>query len=219
MPGPPGPWGSSGLHTWLRVLLPAALPFVVTGMKQGWAFAWRSLMAAEIYVTILSGFGLGHLLDYGRDLNAMDQVIGIMLVLLAIGLVADKILFPLGTPAASSVGHCSKIIFRRPKKIMAKIYNDITETIGNTPLVRLNRTAAAHGAQAEILLKLEFFNPLSSVKDRIGFAMIDDALKSGRINADHGPDRANQWQHRHRTRLRRQRHGLTLILIDHVRGR
>ena len=67
---------------------------------------------------------------------------------------------------------------------MAKIYNDITETIGNTPLVRLNRTAAAHGAQAEILLKLEFFNPLSSVKDRIGFAMIDDALKSGKITQD-----------------------------------
>ena len=67
---------------------------------------------------------------------------------------------------------------------MAKIYNDITETIGNTPLVRLNRTAAAHGAQAEILLKLEFFNPLSSVKDRIGAAMIEDALKSGKINKD-----------------------------------
>jgi cysteine synthase A len=67
---------------------------------------------------------------------------------------------------------------------MGKIYNDITETIGNTPLVRLNRTAAAHGAQAEILLKLEFFNPLSSVKDRIGVAMINDALKSGRITQD-----------------------------------
>jgi len=67
---------------------------------------------------------------------------------------------------------------------MSKIYNDITETIGNTPLVRLNRTAALHNAQAEVLLKLEFFNPLSSVKDRIGFAMIDDALKAGKITKD-----------------------------------
>jgi len=65
---------------------------------------------------------------------------------------------------------------------MAKIHNDITSTIGNTPLVRLNRTAKAHGAVADVLLKLEFFNPLSSVKDRIGFAMIEDALQSGKIN-------------------------------------
>lgn len=64
---------------------------------------------------------------------------------------------------------------------MSRIYNDITQTIGNTPLVRLNRTAKKHGALAEVLLKLEFFNPLSSVKDRIGVAMIDDALKSGAI--------------------------------------
>ena len=67
---------------------------------------------------------------------------------------------------------------------MPRIYKDITETIGNTPLVRLNRTAQKHGAQADILLKLEFFNPLSSVKDRIGVAMIEDALKSGKINKD-----------------------------------
>jgi len=67
---------------------------------------------------------------------------------------------------------------------MARIFNDITETIGNTPLVRLNRTASLHGAQAEILLKLEFFNPLSSVKDRIGFSMIEDGLKTGRIRQD-----------------------------------
>jgi NitT/TauT family transport system permease protein len=85
--------GSAGLHRWLCVMLPASLPFLVTGMKQGWAFAWRSLMAAEIYVTILTGFGLGHLLHYGRELNAMDQVIGVMLVIVAIGLLADRILF------------------------------------------------------------------------------------------------------------------------------
>jgi cysteine synthase A len=65
---------------------------------------------------------------------------------------------------------------------MAKIYDTIVDTIGNTPLVRLHRTAHAHGALADVLLKLEFFNPLGSVKDRIGAAMIDDALKSGRIN-------------------------------------
>src|SRR5262245_46613499 len=64
---------------------------------------------------------------------------------------------------------------------MAKIYNDITETIGNTPLVRLNRLAVQHHALSEILVKLEFLNPLSSVKDRIGLAMIDSALRSGAI--------------------------------------
>src|SRR4051794_23094596 len=85
--------GSGPFHRWVHVILPASLPYLISGMKQGWAFAWRSLMAAEIYVTILTGFGLGHLLHYGRELNAMDQVIGIMLVIVAIGLLADKILF------------------------------------------------------------------------------------------------------------------------------
>ncbi len=85
--------GSKGLHMWLKVILPAALPFIVSGMKQGWAFAWRSLMAAEIFVTILSGFGLGQLLHYGRELNAMDQVIAIMFVIVLIGLLADKTIF------------------------------------------------------------------------------------------------------------------------------
>jgi NitT/TauT family transport system permease protein len=85
--------GSEGFDKWTRVILPASLPFVVSGMKQGWAFAWRSLMAAEIFVTILTGFGLGHLLQYGRELSAMDQVIGVMVVIVVIGLIADKILF------------------------------------------------------------------------------------------------------------------------------
>jgi NitT/TauT family transport system permease protein len=50
-------------------------------------------MAAEIYVTILSGFGLGHLLHYGRELHAMDQVVGLMLLIIFIGFAADKIIF------------------------------------------------------------------------------------------------------------------------------
>ena len=85
--------GSKGLHTWVRVIVPASLPFLISGMKQGWAFAWRSLMAAELYVTVLSGFGLGQLLHYGRELSAMEQVVGIMLVVVAVGLMADKLLF------------------------------------------------------------------------------------------------------------------------------
>ena len=85
--------GSKQFHMWFKVILPAALPFIVSGMKQGWAFAWRSLMAAEIFVTILTGFGLGQLLHYGRELSAMEQVIGIMIVIVVIGLLADKIFF------------------------------------------------------------------------------------------------------------------------------
>jgi cysteine synthase A len=60
---------------------------------------------------------------------------------------------------------------------MGKIYSNIVETVGRTPLVRLNKVTA--GVDATILLKCEFFNPLGSVKDRIGMAMIEDAEKSG----------------------------------------
>ncbi|MBI2950027.1 MAG: cysteine synthase A [Verrucomicrobia bacterium] len=65
---------------------------------------------------------------------------------------------------------------------MGRIYNDIVETVGRTPLVRLNRVTA--GVPATILLKCEFFNPLGSVKDRIGMSMIDDAERRGVINKD-----------------------------------
>jgi cysteine synthase A len=62
-----------------------------------------------------------------------------------------------------------------------RIFDDITATIGGTPLVRLSRLAAEAGVRAEILAKLEFFNPIASVKDRIGVAMIDALEASGRL--------------------------------------
>jgi cysteine synthase len=65
---------------------------------------------------------------------------------------------------------------------MGRIYNNIVETVGHTPLVRLNKVTA--GLPATILLKCEFFNPLGSVKDRIGMAMIEAAELDGRLNKD-----------------------------------
>src|SRR5580698_1803176 len=65
---------------------------------------------------------------------------------------------------------------------MGRIYNNIVETVGKTPLVKLNKVTA--GLPATIALKCEFFNPLGSVKDRIGLAMIEDAEKTGKINKD-----------------------------------
>ncbi len=64
------------------------------------------------------------------------------------------------------------------------IYDSITDTIGNTPLVRLNHLAADRGVKADILLKLEFFNPIASVKDRIGVAMIEALEDMGKITKD-----------------------------------
>ena len=69
----------------------------------------------------------------------------------------------------------------RSPEFRGRIYGDITETMGATPLVRLNRLPKRDGVKAEILAKLEFFNPMSSVKDRIGLAMIDAAEKTGKI--------------------------------------
>jgi len=60
---------------------------------------------------------------------------------------------------------------------MSRFYTDIVQTVGRTPLVRLNRLAAGLGAT--VLVKCEFFNPLGSVKDRIGVAMIEDAERRG----------------------------------------
>ncbi len=82
--------GASGWRLYALVILPAALPAIITGMKLGWSFAWRSLMAGELlYVSL----GLGQLLNMGRELNDMSQVIAVMLVIIAIGLAVDRLIF------------------------------------------------------------------------------------------------------------------------------
>lgn len=87
--------GADGWRLYILVVLPAALPAIITGMKLGWSFAWRSLMAGEL---LYAGAGLGNLLNMGRDLNDMSQVVAVMLVIIAIGLVVDRLIFaPLET--------------------------------------------------------------------------------------------------------------------------
>jgi len=66
-----------------------------------------------------------------------------------------------------------------------RIYDSILETVGHTPLVKLHRMAQAHGAKATVLAKLEFFNPLSSVKDRIALSMIEAAERDGTLKPGH----------------------------------
>jgi NitT/TauT family transport system permease protein len=84
--------GATGLKRFWYVILPAALPSIITGMKLGWSFAWRSLMAGEmLYVSL----GLGHLLMMGRELNDISQMFAVMLVIMALGLLVDKVVFGL----------------------------------------------------------------------------------------------------------------------------
>lgn len=82
--------GARGLYLYSQVILPAAFPAILTGMKLGWSFAWRSLMAGEL---LYGNVGLGQLLMMGRELNDMSQVIAVMLVIVALGLAVDRLIF------------------------------------------------------------------------------------------------------------------------------
>ena len=82
--------GAKGSNMIFSVLIPAAFPYMISGFKQGWAFAWRGLIGAELLFGYL---GLGYLLNAGRSLSDVSQVIGIMLVIMFIGLVIDGIVF------------------------------------------------------------------------------------------------------------------------------
>src|SRR6266851_791852 len=82
--------GASGFRLFWSVLLPASLPFIVSGLKQGFAFGWRSLIQAEM---IFLSLGLGQLLMMGRDLNDMNQVIAVMILIIILGFIIDGLVF------------------------------------------------------------------------------------------------------------------------------
>lgn len=82
--------GAKGTQLVTNVLIPAAFPFMISGFKQGWAFAWRGVIGAELLFSFL---GLGFLLNVGRQLNDVSQVIAIMLVIMAIGIAVDGFIF------------------------------------------------------------------------------------------------------------------------------
>ncbi len=82
--------GTSGKNLWFHVIFPAAMPSLIVGMKQGWSFSWRSLMAGEM---MFSSVGLGQILMMGRDLADINQVMAIMVVIVIIGTVMDRLVF------------------------------------------------------------------------------------------------------------------------------
>jgi NitT/TauT family transport system permease protein len=83
--------GAQGVNLYRHVVLPAALPAYVTGLKQGWAFAWRSLMAGELLVIVANRPSIGAQLKFARDLSAADDMLAMMIVILFIGIVVDTV--------------------------------------------------------------------------------------------------------------------------------
>src|SRR6266851_1057797 len=82
--------GARGVGLYAQVIMPAAMPAILNGLKQGWTFAWRSLMAGELLFFTLS---LGNLLETGRDLNDASQVMSVMVVIIVIGVAIDSLVF------------------------------------------------------------------------------------------------------------------------------
>ena len=85
--------GARGLSAYRYVILPASLPSFVTGLKQGWAFAWRSLMAGELIVVIADKPSIGFLLQTNRNLADAEGLLATMIVILVIGVVVDSVVF------------------------------------------------------------------------------------------------------------------------------
>jgi NitT/TauT family transport system permease protein len=85
--------GARGLTAYRRIILPAALPGFVSGLKQGWAFAWRSLMAAELLVVLVDRVSIGVRLQFAREQSDAEGLLAVMIVILVIGIVVDAVIF------------------------------------------------------------------------------------------------------------------------------
>ena len=83
--------GAGGLSLYRHVVLPAALPSIISGLKQGWAFAWRSLLAGELLVAIANRPSLGQYLNQSRELGDTTYMIALMIAILAIGIAVDAV--------------------------------------------------------------------------------------------------------------------------------
>jgi NitT/TauT family transport system permease protein len=96
--------GARGLGLYRHVILPAALPSIVAGTKQGWAFAWRSLMAGELLVIVAGRPSIGSRLQFARELSDAPALLSYMIVLLVIGVVVDALFGALDTRIRSHRG-------------------------------------------------------------------------------------------------------------------
>jgi len=83
--------GARGLSLFRYVMIPAATPSLIVGIKQAWSFAWHALIGAEILIA--ASVGLGHILLVGREFQLMDQIIASMITIFAIGLLFDRLVF------------------------------------------------------------------------------------------------------------------------------
>ena len=83
--------GAHGFALFRHVMIPAATPSLIIGIRQAWSFAWHALIGAEMLITTL--YGLGHILSVGREFNDIAQIIAVMITIFAIGLIFDRLIF------------------------------------------------------------------------------------------------------------------------------
>ena len=111
--------GAKGTQLVTTILIPAAFPYMITGFKQGWAFAWRGVIGAELLFSFL---GLGFLLNVGRQLNDVSQVIAMMLVIMGIGILIDGFVFKKIGGEFHCIGGTIGHLQRKPNRVSSTFF-------------------------------------------------------------------------------------------------